>query len=91
MADVIIIIIIVPCSPTTSTYVSGLSRCRVGESSSLRTARANRPPAKKYTSIADRYCRPTTLWSRLYRKYRLIRRSVSYFGSGRRPMILAIG
>ena len=36
-----------------------------GDNSSERIAMANNPATKKYTSIATRYCTPTTLWSRV--------------------------
>ncbi len=47
MTEDIIIIIIVPCSPTTIRYCSGPMRWYDGESSSLRMAMANRPPVRK--------------------------------------------
>ena len=47
MTEDIIIIIIVPCSPTTMRYSFGPMRWYEGESSSLLIAIANRPPVRK--------------------------------------------
>ena len=47
MTEDIIIIIMVPCSPTTIRYWLGPRRWYEGESSSLLIAMANRPPVRK--------------------------------------------
>ena len=47
MTEVISIIIIVPCSPTISTYAAELNTWYVGDSSSVLIAIANRPAVQK--------------------------------------------
>ena len=70
MTELIIIIIIVPCSPTIAVYVAELKTWYEGDSSSVLMAMASRPPVRKKPIMPTRYWMPTTLWSSEYRKYR---------------------
>ena len=63
-----IMIIIVPCRPTSVRYWSGGQKCSVGKSSSVRMNIAFRPAMKKKKRVPTRYWMPTTLWSVQRRK-----------------------
>ena len=70
-ADVIMIII-VPCRPTSERYWPAGQAFSCGVSNSVRISIAFSPPMKKKIPTPKKYWIPTTLWSVVSRKYRPI-------------------